>query len=125
MEVSGHFHDPAALPPPLPSHGERTPVPIGLGGPQRGAGRFVVPAGDGDKRHAMYERGGKFVQSRCDRQQGRVLARTELMAVCTCGVPVIDSTNNARDSCVGRKVPILLVLLTHFLLVDTLRCLKI
>jgi len=58
MEVSGHFHDLAALPAPLPSHGERTPVPIGLGGPQRGSGRFVVPAGDIDKRHSIYERGG-------------------------------------------------------------------
>jgi len=58
MEVSGHCHDPVALLSPLPSHGERTPVPIGLGGPQTGSGCFVVPAGDSGKRHSMYERGG-------------------------------------------------------------------
>ena len=58
MEVSGHFQDPAALPSPLHSHGERTLVPIGLGGYQRGSGRFVASAGDSDKRHAIQERGG-------------------------------------------------------------------
>jgi hypothetical protein len=106
------------LPPPLPSHGERTPVPIGLGGPQRGSGPFVGPAGVREIR-TRGGGGGEFILSLCDRQQGRVSARTGLMAVCTCGVPVVDSTNKARDACRG-QVPILLFLLTHFYLL--IRC---
>lgn len=58
MEVRGHFQTRPLLPSPLPSHGERTLVPIGLGGYQKRSGRFVVPAGGSDKRHAIYERGG-------------------------------------------------------------------
>ena len=81
MEVSGHLHELAAFPPrpspPLPSHGERTPVPVGSVGPQRGSGRFVVPAGDSDKRQAIHERGrSSFVhvaigsKDGCRREQG-------------------------------------------------------